>query len=147
MKGEYFNVYMRCIGIQTFHYLQLEPLLSRESEYSFFSSQSFFSFEYPVYHCVLNKEYKTNPILSLPENCTLSVKGELPPGFTLTPNGVLIGNPTSTLEKTDYTVYCQDMPYQTSLSLIVSGMLLNKLLNRSGFYAIGNCFDGRRDGD
>lgn len=121
-ENEFVNVYMRCERLEFHHSLYLQALLNSTDNYSFLASRSSFSFGIPVMQCVMNEPCDSNSILSLPPNCSLMIRDDLPSGFTLLSNGTLIAVPSVPLEKQSFHVFCEDSHYETSLTILVSGI-------------------------
>ena len=80
----------------------------------------------------MNEPCPINSLRSLPDNCTLIINPSLPDGFSLSSTGVLSAQPQSYMEKAEYTISCEDSYYETTLSLLVSGLFffLFSLINR-----------------
>lgn len=120
-ENESLHVNLSCDSIQTSHSLRLKSLTNQTSEASFYLPLSAFSFEYPVFHCVMHEPCMINSIQSMPPNCSLAVRGSLPPGFTLYPNGTLLAVP-EVMGKETFEVVCEDSNYETFLTILVSGI-------------------------
>ena len=87
-----------------------QPLITRP--------RSAFSFLYPVYHCTVNATCKENPLLFVPSECSLTLSDVLPPGLTLSSNGVISGA-SSQEGRWDLRVGCKEMNYETELTILI----------------------------
>ena len=125
MKNEYLSIYLRCKTITSSHNLLLQSA-QPNSVYSFYSTLSSFSFEYPVVNCIIQEHCILNAIVSLPDDCKLIAYDELPAGFVISEDGIMTAYPEQIQDKHDYLVGCEnDDTYQTTLSIIVSGSFLH----------------------